>query len=254
MTTRSTDIEVPESWIIAGEVPLGLLSFLCIVSANGVESLDPERSHQISMVLDQPIPNGRARVRTERQDRLTNVRFLGVDGGSLASCLIAAAPQDGPAVADMPILQPDDLLDYEGCVPGLSPMYRSRPLPIASYNRGTADAWLQPIDPRIARPWACLTALDAWASPPIMDHARDVLGGREARPEPRRTFLRRATVTVQPTAIHRHMGMWLLRHSQSNPTDDATTGEQGHLASSDGTIHVQYQAWRTPYVGRCPYA
>ncbi len=246
MTTRTADIEVPESWIIAGEVPLGLLSLLCIVSANGIESLDLERSHQISIVLDQPINNGRVRVRTERQDRLTNVRILSVDGGALASCLIAVAPQDGLTVADIPILQPDDLLDYEGCVPGLSTMYRSRPLPIARHNRCTADAWLQPIDPMIACPWACLTALDAWASPPLMDHARDVLDGREATPEPRQTFLRRATVTVQPTAIHRHIGMWLLRHSQSKPTDDATTGERGHLASSDGTVHVQYEAWRAP--------
>lgn len=246
MTALASEIIIPDCWLIGGEVPLGLLSFLSLLSANDVNELNRLASHKLSLVIDHPLQAGPVRLRTECRNGMTNVRFMTTDGTVLASSLILPTTGEGQ-VAQLPLLKPDDLLDYEGCVPGLSSMFRARPLPITTYNRGTSHAWMRPVDPRTVRPWACMTALDAWANPIVIDHARDVLDGRSTALQTPRTRLRQATVTVHSTAQQRHLGLWLLRHSEMAVTTDPRGSEHGFLADIDGNVHMEYSALRSTH-------
>lgn len=224
-------VEIPKHWLIGGEVPAGTLAFLVasVYHSCGLRC-SPGEALELRIEIERPLSSGRVDVDCGPTAGGVAANLSGPAGDVT---LTARAIEDEVHRVDEPALGPDDLLPYQGGTPGAASLYEVRPLPVLVAGGGRADAWVRcriPTSPG----WSALTALDAWATPTLVDRARSMLHGLPTDHVAPRS-LRHAEVVVSSSLFDRASG-WLLRLAEHRCLEGHSPIDVSTLASRDGEV------------------
>ncbi|MEM7094657.1 MAG: hypothetical protein AAF567_16755 [Actinomycetota bacterium] len=204
---------IPKSWLIYGELPLGLVSFLSMAAASGAGFAQEDCCHRIEVTVHTPIRGGNLLISAaDTDDDALAVEFVNAEGPGRIEAQIRGSGTVSSRCHEQQRSQPEDLVPYLGGLPGPARLFEVRPDPIVEYDRGTANAWVRPRAEASWDTWSVLTAIDAWASPRILDRARDLLCERRcAAPELPPVSLRSAVVMAHPASRIPVIDEWVRR-------------------------------------------